>query len=330
MQSSYNHNGYTETIRKGLNAIHGFRGGLSTGSGSREERLARLKTELETVDAVVIGAGAGLSTAAGLTYSCERFERYFFDFRERFGITDMYSGGFYPFPDEETRWAWWARHIYFNRYIDAPKPVYSDLLSLMQGKNYFVITTNVDHQFQRACFDRQRLFYTQGDYGLFQDAGGQIQQTWDNFSWVVKAMAAQGFVPDETGTFQVPEDRQLSMRLPWELIPRCPVNGGPVAMNLRSDDTFVEDAGWHAASARYAAFLEENEGKHVLYLEIGVGANTPVIIKYPFWALTAENPKAVYACLNLDEAVCPEQIESRSICIDGDCAELFHGLVLKS
>ena len=330
MQSSYNHNGYTETIRKGLNAIHGFRGGLSAGSGSREERLAQLKTEMETADAVVIGAGAGLSTAAGLTYSGERFERYFFDFRERFGITDIYSGGFYPFPDEETRWAWWARHIYFNRYIDAPKPVYKDLLALVKAKDYFVITTNVDHQFQRAGFDKQRLFYTQGDYGLFQDAGGQIQQTWDNFSWVVKAMAAQGFVPDETGTFQVPEDRQINMRLPSELIPRCPVNGGPVAMNLRSDDTFVEDAGWHAASARYAAFLEETEGKHVLYLEIGVGANTPVIIKYPFWALTAENPKAVYACLNLDEAVCPEQIESRSICIDGDCAELFHGLVLKS
>ena len=327
MQSSYNNNGYTETIRKGLNAIRSFRGGLSTGSGSREERLARLKTELETADAVVIGAGAGLSTAAGLTYSGERFERYFFDFRGRFGITDMYSGGFYPFPDEETRWAWWARHIYFNRYIDAPKPVYSDLLSLMQGKNYFVITTNVDHQFQRAGFDKQRLFYTQGDYGLFQDAGGQIQQTWDNFSWVVKAMAAQGFVPDETGTFQVPEDRQLSMRLPWELIPRCPVNGGPVTMNLRSDDTFVEDAGWHAASARYAAFLEENEGKHVLYLELGVGANTPVIIKYPFWVLTAENPIATYACLNYSEAVCPKQIEKQSICLDGDCAELLQALL---
>lgn len=321
-------NGYTDTIRKGLSAVRSFRNGLSYGTGSREDNIRRLKEALETADAVVIGAGAGLSTAAGLTYDGERFERYFFDFKDRFGIRDMYTGGFYPFPDDETRWAWWARHIYFNRYIDPPKPVYQDLLALVKDKNYFVITTNVDHQFQRAGFDKQRLFYTQGDYGLFQDDDGQLRQTWDNWSWVVKALAAQRFIPDENGVFQVPKDRLISMRLPTELIPRCPVNGGPVTMNLRSDDTFVEDAGWHAASARYAAFLEENEGKHVLYLELGVGANTPVIIKYPFWALTAENPKAVYACLNLDEAVCPKQIEKQSICLDGDCAELLHDLDL--
>ncbi len=316
-------NGYTDTIRKGLSAVRGFRDGLSFGTGSREENIDRLKEALKTADAVVIGAGAGLSTAAGLTYDGERFERYFFDFKERFGITDMYSGGFYPFPDDETRWAWWARHIYYNRYIDPPKPVYTDLRALVQNKNYFVITTNVDHQFQRAGFDKQRLFYTQGDYGLFQDADGQLRQTWDNWTWVVKAMAAQGFVPDESGMFQVPGDRRITMRLPAELIPRCPYTGGKVAMNLRSDDTFVEDAGWQAASASYAAFLRETAGKRVLFLEIGVGANTPVIIKYPFWAMTAENPNATYACLNYNEAICPKQIESQSICFDGDSAEII-------
>lgn len=327
MQNSYGLNGYTETIQKGLQAVRGFRGGLSFGSGSRGENLARLKQALENAASVVIGAGAGLSTAAGLTYSGERFERYFFDFKQAYGITDMYSGGFYPFPEEEIRWAWWARHIYYNRYIDPPKPVYRHLLSLVRDKNYFVITTNVDHQFQRAGFDKERLFYTQGDYGLFQDADGRIPQTWDNRLWVEQAMAAQGFVPDEAGTLQPPENRQLSMRLPSELIPKCPVSGGPMKMNLRSDDTFVEDAGWHAAAANYAVFLKANTNQRVLYLEIGVGSNTPVIIKYPFWALTAENPNAVYACLNFGEACCPRQIADRSVCLDGDSGEVIRTLL---
>jgi NAD-dependent SIR2 family protein deacetylase len=318
-------NGYTSSIQKGLSAVRSFRSGLSYGTGTREENTERLKRELASSDAVVIGAGAGLSTAAGLTYSGERFERYFFDFVERFHIPDMYSGGFWPFPDEETRWAWWARHIYFNRYIDPPKPVYKDLLALVKDKNYFVITTNVDHQFQRAGFDKKRLFYTQGDYGLFQSASGRIKKTWDNEAWVMLAMEAQGFVRDDSGVFQVPQDRKISMRIPHDLLPEIP-EGGKAAMNLRSDDTFVEDAGWQEASANYAAFLREAADKRVLFLEIGAGANTPVIIKYPFWAMTAENPNATYACLNFNAAVCPKQIEDRSICIDGDSAEVLREL----
>ena len=318
---------YTKTLQKGISYVRGLRGGLTDDTGSREENILRLKDELGRADAIVIGAGAGLSTAAGFTYSGERFDRYFFDFKEHFGIGDLYSGGFYPFPDEETRWAWWARHIYFNRYIDAPKPVYQDLLSLVIDKDYFVITTNVDHQFQRAGFDKQRLFYTQGDYGLFQSAGGHIKKTYDNESWVMKAMAAQGFILDENGVFQVPEDHVLSIRIPHELIPICPDDGGPVSMNLRADETFVEDLGWHAAADRYAGYLQSQEGKHVLFLELGVGGNTPMIIKYPFWAMTAENPNAVYACLNYDQAFCPGQIMTQSICLDGDCGELLKTLL---
>lgn len=329
MKNSYPEqpNGYLSTIQKGLDTVHRFRAGLTYGTGTREENIGRLKHALKTARAIVVGAGAGLSTAAGLTYSGERFERYFFDFKKRFGITDMYSGGFYPFPDEEIRWAWWARHIYYNRYIDPPKPVYRDLLALVQDKNYFVITTNVDHQFQRAGFDKGRLFYTQGDYGLFQTVGGKNGRTYDNRDWVIKAMAAQGFLPDGNGVFQVPEDGLLSMRIPSELIPRCPDDGSAVTMNLRSDDTFVEDAGWRQASANYAAFLESCKEEHVLYLEIGVGANTPIIIKYPFWALTVENPNAVYACLNYGEAICPKQIEPWSICVDGDSGEIIRQLL---
>ena len=206
-------NGYLESIRKGSAGVSRFRGGVYYGSGDRESEIARLKKEIDTADAIIIGAGAGLSTSAGFTYSGERFDIYFFDFARKFGITDMYSGGFYPFPDAETFWAWWARHIYFNRYIDAPKPVYRQLLELVKDKDYFVITTNVDHQFQRAGFDKARLFYTQGDYGLFQSVRTSNQKTYDNEEWVMKAMEAQGFLKDENGVFCVPEDRRLLMRI---------------------------------------------------------------------------------------------------------------------
>ena len=324
MKNYYNEpNGYLESIQKGLAAVRRFDDmRLSRGVGSREEQLARLKNELGTADAVVVGAGAGLSTSAGLTYSGERFERYFFDFAKKFGIKDIYSGGFYPFPDEETRWAWWARHICFNRYVDPPKPVYPHLLKLLDGKVYFIVTTNVDHQFQRAGFDKTRLFYTQGDYGLFQVADGSVPETYDNEEWTMRAMEAQGFVKDENGAFQGSEDKKLAMRIPTGLIPQSP-DGRAVTMNLRSDDTFVEDAGWHRASAAYAEFLQKCENRHVLYLELGVGMNTPVIIKYPFWQMTAANEKAVYACLNYGEAYCPRQIEKQAICLDGDIGEII-------
>lgn len=316
-------NGYEESIRKGMSAVRYFSRNMSCGKGTREEQLARLKKEIETADAIVIGAGAGLSTSAGLTYSGERFDKYFFDFAERFGIRDMYSGGFYPFPDDETRWAWWARHIYYNRYIDAPKSVYRELHELVKDKDYFVITTNVDHQFQKAEFDKKRLFYTQGDYGLFQSVKPDIRKTYDNEEWVMKAMEAQGFVKDDAGVYQVPEDKGIIMRIPTELIPKCPDDDSDVTMNLRADDSFVEDEGWHRASAAYSDFLRRHEGLHVLYLELGVGANTPVIVKYPFWQMTMANEKAVYVCLNYGEAFCPGEIEDRSICIDGDIGEVL-------
>ena len=316
-------NGYLESIQRGVNAVRHFGGSVSFGTGTLKERADRLKHEIETADAVLIGAGAGLSTAAGLTYSGERFDRYFFDFAAKYGIRDIYSGGFYPFPDDETRWAWWARHIYYNRYIDPPKPVYKNLLSLVKDKDYFVITTNVDHQFQRAGFDKKLLFYTQGDYGLFQSVNPEIRKTYDNEAWVMKAMSAQGFLQDEKGVFQVPDHRILSMKLPTELIPRCPDDDSAMTMNLRSDDSFVEDEGWHRASAAYGDFLQRIQNLHVLYLELGVGANTPVIIKYPFWQMTLENKKAVYACVNYGEAFCPKELERQSICIDGDIYDIF-------
>ncbi|MBQ6582445.1 MAG: hypothetical protein IJH77_01310 [Mogibacterium sp.] len=322
-------NGYLETIQDGIAGVRKFASGLSQGTGTRQENLDRLVREIRSADAIVVGAGAGLSTAAGFAYSGERFERYFYDFAAKFGIRDMYSGGFYPFPDGNTRWAWWARHIYFNRYVDAPKPVYRDLRELLKDRNYFVITTNVDHQFQRAGFDKRRLFYTQGDYGLFQSVNPAIRATYDNESWVTQAMEAQGFVRDADGVFDLPADRRISMRIPASLIPKCPDDGSDVTMNLRADDSFVEDAGWHRASAAYAEFLRKHEGRHVLFLELGVGLNTPVIIKYPFWQMTYENPHAVYACLNYNEAFCPRLIEDRSIVLDGDSGKVIQSILSK-
>lgn len=254
----------------------------------------------------MIGAGAGLSASAGFTYTGERFEKFFGDFIEKYGFSDMYSGGFYPFETLEEHWAYWSRYIYINRYMDAPKPVYSDLLRLIGDRDYFVLTTNVDHCFQKAGFDRCRLFYTQGDYGLWQCSRPCHKKTYDNET-VVRRMVAE----------------QKDRRIPGELVPYCPVCGAPMSMNLRTDDTFVEDDGWHEAARRYKDFLHCHAGQHILFLELGVGGNTPGIIKYPFWRMTQQNPKAVYACVNLGEAWAPGEIAGRAICIDGDIGEVL-------
>ena len=276
----------------------------STNSCSAE--IERLKQALQEADTVIIGAGAGLSTAAGFTYSGERFQKYFSDFAEKYGFSDMYTGGFYPFESLEEHWAYWSRYISINRYQDASKTVYADLLALVQGKDYFVITTNVDHQFQKTGFTKERLFYTQGDYGLFQCSAPCCQETFDNEAMIREMVR-----------------RQENMKIPTELIPTCPHCGRPMTMNLRADDTFVEDAGWHVAARRYEEFLRSHKGKKILFLELGVGYNTPVIIKYPFWQMTQKNPKAIYACINAGEAVCPEEIGKRSICINADIGEVL-------
>ena len=276
---------------------------------SCSEPMERLKAALQDCDAVVIGAGSGLSTAAGFTYTGERFEKYFSDFAQKYGIQDMYSGGFYPFPTQEEFWAYWSRYIYINRYQDAPKPVYDDLLKLVQDKDYFVITTNVDHCFQKAGFDKKRLFYTQGDYGLFQCSEPCCQETFENEA-AIREMVK----------------RQEDMKVPTELLPVCPHCGKPLTMNLRSDDKFVEDEGWHRAAERYENFLRTHAGQKILFLELGVGYNTPVIIKYPFWQMTAKNPNAIYACINQGQAACPQEIGKQSICIDADIGQVLQNL----
>ena len=294
-------------------------------TGACCDKAARLKEELGTADAVVIGAGSGLSTSAGFIYTGERFQKYFNDFIGKYDFPDMYSGGFYPFAGLEEYWAYWSRYIYINRYMNPPKPVYQELLQLVKDKDYFVLTTNVDHCFQKAGFDKGRLFCTQGDYGLWQCSKPCHQKTYDNEAAIRKMIEAQGFKITAKG-LTIPDSASPVMTVPSELVPHCPVCGAPMSMNLRIDDTFVEDDGWHAAAQRYEDFLRRHEGGHILFLELGVGGNTPAIIKYPFWQMTYRNPKAVYACVNLGEAYAPREIRERSICIDGNIGEVLKEL----
>lgn len=272
--------------------------------------IEKIKSVLENAEALVVGAGAGLSTSAGFTYSGERFEQYFSDFRARYGFSDMYTGGFYPYKTLEEHWAYWSRYIMINRYMDAPIPVYEGLFDLVKNKNYFVITTNVDHCFQKAGFDKSRLFYTQGDYGLFQCSEPCHKKTYDNEEQI-RAMY----------------EAQQDMKIPTELLPKYPVCGKPMSMNLRADDTFVEDEGWHRAALRYQDFLNGNKDRNIVYLELGVGGNTPGIIKYPFWNMTYSNPKAKYICINKGEAVVPKEIENQSICVNNDIWAVLRELV---
>ena len=326
-----------------------------TGNGGK---TVTLKRAIESADAVVIGAGSGLSTSAGFTYTGERFQKYFGDFAAKYGFQDMYSGGFYPFDTLEEYWAYWSRYIYINRYMDTPKPVYEQLLKLVEDKDYFVLTTNVDHCFQKAGFDKKRLFYTQGDYGLWQCSEPCHQETYDNERQVEEMLKSQGFLiekieksgagelsasplngdsPMRSGREKclrpgrklvLPEGQTPKMHIPTELIPRCPRCGRPMSMNLRADNTFVEDEGWHRAAERYSEFLRRHRNLRIAFLELGTGMNTPSIIKFNFWRMTSEQPGAVYACINLGEAWAPDEIQDKSICINEDIGKVFREMLV--
>ncbi len=274
------------------------------------DNINRVKELLQEADAVMIGAGAGLSTSAGFTYAGKRFEDNFSDFIKKYGFRDMYSGGFYPFESLEEHWAYWSRYIFINRYMDVDNGTYKSLLDLVKGKDYFVLTTNVDHQFQKAGFDKHRLFYTQGDYGLFQCSEPCHNVTYDNEK-IIRDMV--------TG--------QTDMKIPTELIPYCPKCGKPMSMNLRAGNTFVQDEGWYKASERYSDFIHRNSGLRVLFLELGVGMNTPGIIKYPFWRMAYDNPNAYYICINYGEAFAPSEISKKSLCIQGDIKDALFLIV---
>ena len=292
-----------------------------------EQKLSAFQEMIRQADTLLIGAGAGLSTSAGFVYGGERFHRYFADFEERYGFHDMYSGGFCPFPTLEEHWAYWSRFVFLNRYCDPPKPVYPALLKLVQDKDYFVLTTNVDHCFQKAGFDRRRLFYTQGDYGLWQCSKPCHDKTYDNEDQVLQMVEAQGFQITDQG-LKLPPGVRPRMSVPTELVPHCPKCGAPMSMNLRADNTFVQDNGWYAAAGRYDDFVRRHEDTPVLYLELGVGLNTPGIIKYNFWQQVYQNQKAQYVCVNKGQSYAPQELAGRSLCLNGDAAGLLLGGML--
>lgn len=252
--------------------------------------------QLQQADAIIVGAGSGLSTAAGLHYDGERFQQYFEDFIQEYGFQDMYSAGFYPFETLEQYWAYWSRFIYVNRYDAGTCKLYRDLYSILHKKEYFVITSNVDHQFQINGFDKQRLFYMQGDYGLLQCSGPCHTKTYENES-LIKNMVST----------------QKHLRILSKDIPLCPICHQPMIPNLRCDDRFVEDEGWYAAKQRYETFLKLHKQNRVVFLELGVGFQTPGIIKYPFWQMTAVRKDAVYIAINQEDVMCPNEIMDRSL-----------------
>ena len=298
---------------------------MNDSTNSYSDKILQIKEKIEEADAIIIGAGAGFSTSAGFVYNGERFDKYFSDFRKKYGFSDMYSGGFYPYKTLEKHWGYWCRYIYINRYMDAPKPVYQNLHDLVKEKDYFVLTTNVDHCFQKAGFDKNSIFYTQGDYGLFQCSEPCHKENYENEEIIKKMVLSQGFQIKD-GELQKPEDGEIKRIVPSGLIPYCPHCGKPMSMNLRSDQTFVEDRGWHQAAERYEKFIQEHKKQKIVFLELGVGYNTPVIIKYPFWQMTNTFEHAFYVCLNQREAYAPEEIRKKSVCMNEDIGEVLKEL----
>lgn len=288
-------------------------------TGNYEQEIEKLREKFYSADAVIVGAGSGLSTSAGLNYGGERLRKYFPDFIEEYGIDSMYSGGFAPFESKEEWWAYYARLSWVNRWMEIPRDTLQKLrLLLEKSRDYFVLTTNVDHTFQRSGFDKQKLCYTQGDFGLLQCRRPCHDDTYEAYDVVRAMVEAQGFVPNAQGLPDVPEDGKLKMAVPTELIPHCPRCGVMMDFNLFWDHRFVRDAGWHVAHHRYEAYLAQHTSGEVLYLELGVGYNSPGVIKYPFWVRTAENPDATFASVNLDSPGAPSIIWDRSIILAED------------
>ena len=291
------------------------------------DRIKKTKALFESADYVLIGAGAGLSTAGGFEYSGENFERYFSDFGEKFGFKDMYSGGFYPYKTLEEKWAFWSRYIYVNRYMNqTANPLYKSLFELVKDKNYFVITTNVDHQFQLSGFDKNKIFYMQGDYGLFQCEVPCHNKTYDNKDLVFKMLLSQNFLEKTQNGYKITNKSMWKMQIDSNLIPKCPVCGRNMTMNLRADDTFIQDDGWEKHAKLYEDFLEKAKDKKLLLMEFGVGYNTPIIIKYPFERMTYQNENTNLIRFNKDYAICSKEISNKTILFDESIETILNKL----
>ena len=276
----------------------------------KNKLIQKLKEEIENSEYILIGAGAGLSTSAGFLYDGKRFEENFKDYIKKYGFTDMYSAGFYNFPTLEEYWAYFSLYVYINRYDIEENETYLNLYNIVKNKNYFVITTNVDGRFADSKFDKDKIFAVQGDFSLFQCSKPCRQETFYNEKYIREMIKYK-----------------KEMKIPTELIPKCPYCGRNMSMNLRADSTFVQDKNWDKQKSKYEKFLKNSNNSKILFLELGVGFNTPSIIKYNFWRMTLNNKKSVYASINLGECYGASNIEERSICIDADISEVLKKLI---
>lgn len=274
-----------------------------------EERIEEFKNALESAEAVVIGAGAGFSDAAGIKYVGKRFTDNFQDFIKKYNMEDLYTSSFYPFKTQEERWAYWAKHVSLNRFETPATNLYTDLFDLVRDKNYFIITTNVEHQFWKANFPNEKIFATQGDYGYIQCAKGCHNKLYDNDSLVANMISAT-----------------KDCKIPSSLVPKCPVCGGEMDINVRKDRYFVQDENWDIAYNNYEKFIENNENKKIVFIELGVGYNTPGIIRYPFEQMTNKNDKAVLIRLNKDYPQGPIENKSKTISFTEDMTEVIERL----
>jgi len=270
-----------------------------------EQSIARIKA----ADKIIIGAGSGLSTAAGLNYGGKRFQDNFADFISTYPLSDMYSAAFYPFATPEERWAYFSRHILINRFNAPVGQPYKDLLEVVQTKDHFVLTTNVDAQFQRAGFNTSKLFATQGDYGMFQCSKPCNNTLYHNHK-MVNDMAAQ----------------QSNCKIPSALIPICPNCGEALEPHLRKDQYFVENDDWHTANNNYINYVRQIKQEKVVFLELGVGFNTPSIIRWPFEQLSKQVTNACLIRVNMDDVQANYQISDQSILCQGDIAEFITGI----
>ena len=277
---------------------------------------------ISTSKAIIIGAGAGLSTSAGFLMSGERFDKYFFDFKKKYNIQDMYSGSFYPYSNKAEFWAFMSRNIYLNRFTPMPKNTYNILYEIFKDKNYFILTTNADHLFQKAGFDKNKLYYMQGDMGLLQCKKPCHFKNYDNYDTIKNMLIDQGFNFDEKGEL-IPSSN-IKSEISENLKPKCPECGGEMDLNLRGGYNFVQDEGWYKHQQLYTDFIDKYKNDDILYIEIGVGYDTPSIIKYNFWNKVAYNKKAKFVSINLEKNDVPEKIKNRSLIITGDANEILN------
>ena len=283
--------------------------------------LRKLISYISASKAIILGVGAGLSTSAGLNLSGERFKKYFFDFHKKYGIKDMYSGSFYPYSKKSEYWAFMSRNIYLNRFAPIPKTTYNILFEIFKDTNYFILTTNVDHIFQRVGFDKNRLYYMQGDMGLLQCKKPCHMKNYDNYNIIKEMLLDQGFTIDENGELLV--GKNIKTEINEKIIPKCPYCGGEMDFNLRIGNNFVQDNGWYKHQKLYTDFIDKYKNDDILYIELCVGYNTPSIIKYNFWNQVNNNKKAKFISINLEESDIPQNIKNRSLILTGDADEIL-------